>query len=454
MPLRARLIALIGLVLLVSLAGGTALVSWRAASSVRTELRAALNVGVRTIRNGIDELPGTDDQVSAMRRLVATFNGNRHVRATLVDAGDQPLDASELLVPSEPAPGWFRDLIAYEPSVVRLTVPRVADGGSAIILRTDPINEISEVWVQSRDTVLVLTGFAVLSALLICTVVGRALRPLENLVHAFDQIGNGDYHRRVKEHGPPELRRLASGFNTMTHRLSTVAAQNRRLHERLLTLQAEERADLARDLHDEIGPLLFAVEMTATTIEQTAGGEQSADISMHVRSIQDAVGQMQRHVRVLLGRLRPIEAVELAAAIERLVTFWRSRRPDITFVTAVSIEVDQTDQDLNETIYRVVQEGMSNAIRHGKPARVEITIAHDDAYGIRVEVADDGVGMAMDGTTDCDPGQLGLVGMRERVMAMAGSLMIQPGHGGRGLTIIVELPSGHARQSQDLDGSE
>jgi two-component system sensor histidine kinase UhpB len=71
----------------------------------------------RTIRNGIDELPGTDDQASAMRHLVATFNGNRHVRAALVDARDQPLAASELFVPTRTVPGWFRDLISDEPSM-------------------------------------------------------------------------------------------------------------------------------------------------------------------------------------------------------------------------------------------------------------------------------------------------------------------------------------------------
>jgi two-component system sensor histidine kinase UhpB len=445
MPLRARLIALIGLVLLFSLAGGGVLVSWQAANSVRTELRAALNVGAMTIRNGIDELPGTDDRVSAMRHLVATFNGNRHVRATWVDARDQPLAASELFAPTQTVPGWFRDLIGNETGMIRLPVPPFADGGGAVVLRSDPINEIGEVWAQSRDTVLVLAGFALLSAVLICTVVGQALRPLETVANAFGQIGKGNYDGRVGEHGPPELTRLTHGFNAMTHRLATVAAQNRRLHERLLTLQAEERADLARDLHDEIGPLLFAVDMTAATIERMVGGERSPDITTHVRSIQDAVAQMQRHVRVLLGRLRPMEAVELAAAIDRLVTFWRSRRSDITFITVVSIDLDRTDQSLAETIYRVVQESVSNAIRHGKPTRVQITIAHDDADGIRVEVADDGIGMTIDGATERDPGQLGLIGMRERVMAMAGSLMIKRGPEGHGLTIVVDLPCLNSR---------
>jgi two-component system sensor histidine kinase UhpB len=454
MPLRSRLIGLIGLVLLLSLGCGSLLVGWHAANSVRTELHASMDVGASTVRNGIDELAGADDRVAASRQLVATFNGNRHVRATLVDTLDRPLLTSELFVPTQRVPGWFRDLIGGEPETTRLPIPAAENGLGAIILRTDPINEIGEVWTQSRDTVLVLTGFATISALLICTVVGRALRPLETLAAAFDQVGNGHYHETVRVAGPPELMRVASGFNTMTQRLGTVAAQNRRLHERLLTLQAEERADLARDLHDEIGPLLFAVNMTAATIERTAGVDRESDISTHVRSIQDAVARMQRHVRMLLGRLRPIEVVELAVAIDRLVAFWRSRRLEIAFITTVSVEQDRIGDELNETIYRVVQEGVSNAIRHGRPARVWITIAHDDDDGIRVEVSDDGIGMTTNGAIGRDPGQLGLIGMRERVMAMAGSLLIRHGSEGRGLTIVVGLPCVDRRQSQNLGGPE
>jgi two-component system sensor histidine kinase UhpB len=256
----------------------------------------------------------------------------------------------------------------------------------------------------------------------------------------------------VPEHGPPELTRLARGFNLMTQRLAAAAAQNRRLNERLLTLQAEERADLARDLHDEVGPLLFAVEMTAATIERLAGSDRARDIPTHVRAIHDAMGLVQRHVRTILGRLRPIRAMGLEAAVGRLAAFWRSRRPEIVFALDVAVEEDRIGDDLKETIYRVAQEGVSNAIRHGKPARVEIAIAHDDD-GIRVEVADDGIGMTADGMTVRGPAQLGLIGMRERVMAMAGSLAIRQGRDGRGLVLVASLPCLNARQSQHVDAS-
>ena len=287
MPLRVRLIALVGLVLLLCLGGGSALVGWHAASSVRTELRAALDVGANTIHNGFDDLAGSDDRAKELRHLVATFNGNRHVRATLLDAEGRPAATSRLLAPSQRVPDWVLRLIADAPTAVRLPVPAVFDGGGAIVLQADPTNEIGEVWTQSRDAVLVLAGFAVLSALLMSAVLGRALRSLEDLSAAFDHIGKGDYHGSLPAQGAPELTRLANGFNVMSERLATAAAQNHRLNERLLTLQAEERADLARDLHDEIGPMLFAIDMTAAAIERLAGSERETEIPRHVQAIHE-----------------------------------------------------------------------------------------------------------------------------------------------------------------------
>jgi two-component system sensor histidine kinase UhpB len=441
---------LIGLMLLASLACGSMLVAWHAAGSVRTELRAALDGGAHTIRNALED----SGSAEAARLLVATFDGNRHVQAILLDARGHQAAASVLFASVQPAPGWFVKLIGGRPGEVRFLLPRAGDGASAIVLRTDPFNEVSEVWGESRDAVIVLGGFATLSALLIGGFVGRALGPLEDLAGAFDRIGKGSYHGMLQERGPPELVRLARGFNVMTGRLAAAAAQNRRLNERLLTLQAEERADLARDLHDEVGPLLFAIDMTAATIERLAGDDREPGIPAHVRSIQDAIGRIQRHVRALLGRLRPIHTIGLATAIDRLAAFWRSRRPDITFVVAVSCNEDRPGDDLKETIYRIVQEGISNAIRHGKPTQVTVTVALDAPDAIRVEVSDDGIGMKMDAASGRDPAQLGLIGMRERVMAMAGSLSIRPGSNGPGLTIVATLPCVDTLQSQNLDAPE
>ncbi|HTC11594.1 MAG TPA: histidine kinase [Acetobacteraceae bacterium] len=440
MPLRMRLIVLVGAMLLASLAGGSALVAWHAAGRVRTELQAALSVGTKTVRNGYDDLARSTDRAADLRRLVSTFNGNRHVRATWLDERDQPVAASQLFVPTEPTPRWFHSLIGSNPGVVRLLVPRDSTIGGTVVLQADPTNEVGEVWGESRDFVLVLGGFALLSAVLICLAVGRALRPLDAVSLAFDRIAQGDYQGAVPEHGPPELARLSRGFNVMTRHLAAAAAQNRRLNERLLTLQAEERADLARDLHDEIGPMLFAVNMTAATIERLAESGHGTDIPEQVRSIHDAISRMQRHVRAILERLRPMQSIGLEVAIDRLVAFWKNRRPNVTFGVVISVETDCFGDDVKETIYRVIQEGVSNAIRHGEPARVMIAVASDADDGIRVEVTDDGIGLPSNGVVEPASRQFGLLGMRERLVAMAGSLSIQPGADNHGLTLVARLP--------------
>jgi two-component system sensor histidine kinase UhpB len=440
MKLRMRLIMLVGAVLLASLACGSALVVWHAAARVRTELQAALSVGAKTVRNGYDDLARSADRPAELRRLVATFNGNRHVRVTWLDGQDQLVATSRLFVPTEPAPKWFRRLIDNDPGVVRLAVPRDGFISGTVLLQADATNEVGEVWGESRDAVLVLSGFALLSAILVSIAVGRALRPLDAVSRAFDRIARGDYQGTVPEHGPPELVRLAHGFNLMTRHLAAAAAQNRRLNERLLTLQAEERADLARDLHDEIGPMLFAVNMTAATIERLAENGRGADIPAQVRSIHDAISRMQRHVRTILERLRPMQSIGLEVAIDRLVAFWKSRRPNVMFAVTVSVETDCFGDDVKETIYRVIQEGVSNAIRHGEPARVAIVVASDTDDGVRVEVTDDGIGLPPNGIAESASRQFGLLGMRERLLTMAGSLSIQPGPDNRGLTLVARLP--------------
>lgn len=435
MPLRTRLLALVGLMLLTSLAAAGVLITWHAAGRVQTELRAALLVGASTVNNALEELT-PDDRTTELRRLVATFNGNRHVQAMLLDASGAPVATSSLFIPAQKVPRWFVRLIGDHADGTRIP----AGDGRTILLQTDPTNELGEVWGESRDTMLILAGFAALSAVLILAVVGQTLRSLERFSVAFAQIGSGDNPGPLPAKGPPELRRLASGFNHMSERLAAAAAQNQRLNERLLSLQSEERADLARDLHDEIGPLLFSIDIGAATVERLVAAGRAADVPAHARSIHDAVSQIQRRVRVILERLRPIGATGLATAIERLVSFWQSRCPAIGFDVTLAIEEESLEEDAKETIYRVVQEGLSNAIRHAAPSTIGIVIATDTANGVRVVLTDDGIGLPAGHARARGPSRLGLIGMRERVMAMAGSLSVGPGPDGKGLQLVATLP--------------
>jgi two-component system sensor histidine kinase UhpB len=190
--------------------------------------------------------------------------------------------------------------------------------------------------------------------------------------------------------------------------------------------------------------------MTAATIERLVETGRNSDITTHARSIHDAVARMQRHVRALLERLRPLHAAGLESSIGRLIAFWQARRPEIAFSVTVSVEEDSLGDDVKETIYRVIQEAMSNAIRHGSPTRVQV-VATDVETGIRVSVTDDGIGIPANGLDAPGAQRFSLVGMRERVMAMAGSLAIQPGPCGKGLMLVALLPGAVSARSEDQD---
>lgn len=433
MSLRVSLVAAVAFALAVSLAVGCGLAGWHARRSVRAELTAALSVGVQAIQTGLGEAALSRDPDAEVLHLVRTFDGDRHVIASLLDGSGGAVAQSRLLSPASQVPRWFRGLVAP-----RLAPVEVPVGAGAIRLRANPANEVGEVWGQFCDAVAVLAVFCALAALLVPWTVGRALRPVARLRSGLSRVASGDYAARVAEDGPPELAVLAGGFNRMAAHLDSVQAQNARLNEHLTRLQEEERADLARDLHDEIGPSLFAVSVTAATIQQLAATGCTAEIPKQVHAIQDVVAHVQRCVKGILGRLRPVGAVEfgLTPAIETLVAFWRARYPDIAFTVAVAADEDVLGETLKETIYRVVQEGLANAIRHGKPDRVEIAVT-GGPESVLVAVSDDGVASPAGAA---DPG-FGLRGMRERVSALGGTLSIEPGNPEPGWRITACLPS-------------
>ncbi len=439
MSLRLRLMASIIFVLLVSFCIGGLAAGWHAVRSVRTEMQAALAVGAQELRNGIDDLPDAGDRGDELGRLVRTFDGDRHVRAVLRDSTGGLRMASTLPALRPKAPAWFVALLAPSLAPIRLD----GGAGSVITIEADPRNEVAEVWTQLQDDLIAVGLFCGLSIVLVSLIVGRALRPLDRLSAALAFFGSGEFAVRVERAGPPELVRLAHGFNTMAERLDEAQTRNLRLTEQLLTLQEEERTDLARDLHDEVGPFLFAVHLDAASIEQAVVSGRSADVLDRAHAIREAVGHMQRHVRAMLHRLRSVSPVEggLAPALDNLVAFWRARQPTIRYSIDVSVDEDGIDDPTLAAIYRLVQEGLNNAVRHGRPERIEIAVQPMESGEIVVRVADDGTGLAEFGPPGSGFVGLGFRGMRERVEGLGGSLRLGPGEDGKGTVVTARLPS-------------
>ncbi|WP_439541209.1 ATP-binding protein [Hyphomicrobium sp.] len=445
--LSATLIRNISSVLAVTLVFILLLTYWQSATKVETEVGSALVIAEKTVRKVIQEIAHDDDPRLQLVRLVRVFDGNRHVKVTFVEPEPAGERISSFVAPVEELPNWFYALMARVPEVVRVDLPGDLARFGMLELTADQRSEVAEVWEDFLLRLAILSVFCALVATLVYVTVGRALEPLPTLSAAFERLGGGDYGVRVAENGPTELVRLCTGFNEMANRLGQMETANQKLNDQLATVQEEERADLARDLHDEVSPFLFSVEVDASTIRQMSQMPDQNVVAERADAIRDAVAHINKHVRSILGRLRPSVDMEfgLANAIETLIGSWQLRDPNVTF--NVDVTYPGGGQKEDAVIHGIVREAISNAFKHARPTRIDVSVTREPEGDVRVVVRDDGGGL----TPGSSAGGFGLIAMRERVAALGGTVEIKNSASPAGVTVDVRLPIGETYAA--FDGS-
>jgi two-component system, NarL family, sensor histidine kinase UhpB len=448
LPLRLLLVRSIALIFLATLALSTILVFWRAYEKVEADMSAALAGGVRTVANVADETDGITQPGWRLEHIVANFNGDRNVRATLQRADDS-IVTSILPPPSRHVPPFLFKLLTGPPHVTTVDLPPALKSSGTLWLETDAHNDVAGAWDDAKNLLLLLSIFAATCLLVLYFMLGRALRPLEELTFAFARIGNGDYRARVPIFAPRELAKLSAGFNDMAVRLSEMEHRNHRLHEQLETVQEEERIELARNLHDDVSPLLFSVDVDAMTVRELAQTKDFAAVVERAHSIRGAVAEMKRNVKAILGQLRPsgLHALGLASAVDNLVSYWKTRRPEINF------HIDAPDKSwgprIDGALYAIIRESLNNAVKHSRPAHIEVLIKEIYGSGVLIaRVLDDGSGFDAKGGS----GGFGLIGMKERAALLGGTLTVTNRSDKPGVIVVARLPLPSDEDAQFVQG--
>ena len=415
MSLRQRVLLAIAAALFASFVAGAWVTAWQAGRLVRAELVAALETGRHSVADTLQDLASPPPE-DALLRLASSFDGSRHVRAEIFEGG-QRIAASQPASVVVTAPAWFVRLVS--PRLAPLELP--VAGGSTLRLSPLPLSEVGERWGEARRLVAVLALFSALAALLCVAVVSFSLRPLATLAGAFRRVERGQDAGQIIVEGPPEIAGLGASFNRMQKALQIADAENRRLAAQLARLAEEERAELARDLHDEIGPLLFAITAwaAAARMQQDARKPDAANAS--IEALESAAAELQTTVRDLLRRLRDSAPLitDLAVSLGELVDFWRTIRPHVAFDLVTEEAVQDVPEATRAALFRVAQEALSNAVRHGNPANVKVGVGRE-RHGVSLRVEDDGTSGADSGTAS----GFGIAGMEERLQAVGGTLKI------------------------------
>jgi signal transduction histidine kinase len=210
----------------------------------------------------------------------------------------------------------------------------------------------------------------------------------------------------------------------------------REREEQARTAVADERARIARELHDVVGHSVSVMTVQASGVRRLLKPDQQRErdaLLIVERTGREALAEMRRMVGVLR---RPEEAPALAPQpslehLERLVE--HAREAGLPVELHVEGEAVQLPVGVDLTAYRLVQEGLTNALKHARATRAEVLVHYSDGQ-IEVAVSDDGRGVGSD-----DGGGHGLVGMRERVSVYGGELDAGPRPGG-GYRLRARLP--------------
>jgi two-component system sensor histidine kinase UhpB len=449
LSLRARVNLLLALVLALGLAINVGRLVLEAGPRVRAEDQSVIRLArefIETIVAGLNEAP---DPEARLNQIVHDLNRLRHVSITRQGeaAGrsgiaDRPGEDTDTRSP----PAWFVRLVHPEQTTVNVPISIRGKSG-ALLITSHPDDEMAEIWDGIITQLLIGTVIAIVLFVITSRVVSRALAPIHALSEAITKIKAGGYDTRVKPDGPPELAAICDKLNHLAATLGDAVDEKRRLAERVVSLQDAERKEIARELHDEFGPHLFALRAHAGALTRTA---DTRDLNVeatrkHGGAILEQVNALQQSNRRVLEKLRPVGLAELGLheALGALLRLWRESHPDVVIETAISPSLGDTGETADLTIYRTIQEALTNVFRHAGATSVNVTVEPTELPsgltrtgrgGALVRVRDNGSGLRPDHKLG-----LGLTGMRERILALGGSLTIASGAGG--VTVEAVVPS-------------
>jgi PAS domain S-box-containing protein len=227
-------------------------------------------------------------------------------------------------------------------------------------------------------------------------------------------------------------------------------AQNRKLTQLMQSRLEEERRAIARELHDELGQCVTAIKTIGTAIANRTG-ESEPEIQANAKTIVSVASHIYDIVHGMIRQLRPtaLDHLGLSEALAEIVATWKARHPEVGCQLQIEARIDGLGETVNITVYRIVQECLTNVIRHAAASRVavRVTRGRDSGLGdtLAVCVSDDGRGLAQRDETEST--RFGLMGMRERVEALGGRFRLES-EPGRGVTVTAVIPVNAASASE------
>jgi len=332
-------------------------------------------------------------------------------------------------------PDWFGaicDLIPAARSDVVRPVSYHGRSYGTVVVTIESAAIAAAIW-KEVSGLLGLTGLLIAAiCILQYGAISRALRPTKDILAGLDRLARGDLSCRLPNFRLIELQRISDVFNKLAANLDRTTREKTELAAKLVDNQERERLDLARDLHDELAQSLSAMSAVAASIKATAETKCPALVP-DAKNLSETSMAMMRSLRTTLRTLRPPEIDDFGLATS-LSTLARDQERLANGQLKISLEIDGDLGALPRTaaahVYRIVQEGLNNINKHAHARHARVALSVDPDVGeqttpqrcwLTLTIEDDGCG-AIERGIAAEGGGLGLIGIRERVTALGGTL--------------------------------
>jgi signal transduction histidine kinase len=334
------------------------------------------------------------------------------------------------------APAWFSTFyqwtvgsrMTYERPLVRqgLVLGKVVVSSNLSAVTARAWSDISRMLGLSAATIGAL-------GMLVYFVVERALRPTSDVVSGLNRLATGDLKCRLPPYRLAELQRISDVFNDLATTLEVATSERADLARRLVGAREQERRHLAWVLHDELAQSLSAMSATAASIKVTASTD-CPSLVPEAQSLTETASNIMKGLRRTVQelRLQEIDELGLLASLEGLIADCNGRACGKTrFFLETHGDMNDLPPAITVHIFHIVQEGLTNAVKHARAANVRAMVRVDlppqdgapgsGAGSVEASVEDDGAGLAPEIRGEAGFG-LGLIGIRERTLALGGRM--------------------------------
>lgn len=366
------------------------------------------------------------------------------------------------------APDWFVRLLAPPPQVQAMSFP-----GGRLEVRADASRAVLDAWDDLSANALASLGLVLLLNLLVLWLVGRAVRPFPQIVHALNQLEAGRFDAALPPLRGSEAAAIGAAFNRMVAQLQDHVATERRAAraERELSDSRDlarwldhhiekERKLIARELHDELGQSVTGMRSMALSIAQRVA-PLDATAEKAARLIAEESSRLYDAMHGLIPRLAPmvLDTLGLAAALKDLAERTQRSQPGLKLALHLQLAGLELPTDVTLCLYRAAQEGITNALRHGQAQHLALSLhAGPEPGQVTLRLLDDGRGLPLPaarpmptapGLPSSTPpilppatpsGHYGLRWLGERVHSLGGTLALEPAQP-QGVLLTVQLPA-------------